>query len=107
MSADGGLYRALGRLVRLHRERARLTQDELARRVGMTRTSITNIESGRQKIQIDTLYQVARTLEISPDALLPSPGEDLPEMFETQLSEELSAEEKNWAVRVLAKNERA
>lgn len=90
----------------MHRERARLTQDELARRVGMTRTSITNIESGRQKVQIDTLYQVARTLEISPDALLPSLGEDLPEMFETQLSDALSSEEKNWAVRVLAKNER-
>ncbi len=107
MGTDGGLYEALGRLVRSHRERAQLTQDELARRVGMTRTSITNIESGRQKVQIHTLYQIARSLEVSPNALLPSPTEDLPEMAETQLLEDLPSAEKDWAVRVLTRNQGA
>lgn len=98
-----GLYVSLGKQVRLCREKAQLTQGELARRVGMTRTSITNIETGRQKVQLHTLYQVARAVNVSPQDLLPPiqiQDED-PQAFENQLPPDVTPEEREWTRRLL------
>src|SRR5215218_6040327 len=104
MSFGAELYVALGGLVRARRERAELTQGELARRVGMTRTSITNIESGRQKVQLHTLYDIADALDVSPGALLPAAEIVAPEAVEERLPEGLSPQEREWAMRLLARD---
>ena len=41
---------------------SQLTQQELADRVGLERTSITNIESGRQNITESTLRKIAEAM---------------------------------------------
>jgi hypothetical protein len=73
------LYGAFGRLVRLHREgpdgRSGVTQEMLGRKVGLSRTSITNIEKGRQHVALHQLFDFAEALGIAPAALLPSRGE--------------------------------
>jgi transcriptional regulator with XRE-family HTH domain len=67
------LYLAFGNLVRLSREqRPDLTQEKLGRLVGLSRTSITNIEKGRQHIALHQLYVLAEALRVRPEALLPS-----------------------------------
>lgn len=104
MGAIDGLYAELGGLVRARRESAGMTQSELARRVGMTRTSISNIESGRQRLQIHTLYDVARALDIPPEALLPTYADPEPEAVEDRLPPGLTAEEREWAMKLLAKD---
>ena len=104
MDLGGDLYVALGRLIRTRRERMRLTQGELARRVGMTRTSITNIESGRQKVQLHTLYTIAAALDVSPQALLPPTGTVKPEVIEERLTEGLSPEAREWTMRLLTRD---
>lgn len=43
------LYQKLGQHLRQKREAAKLTQAHVAEGVGVLRTSITNIEAGRQK----------------------------------------------------------
>jgi transcriptional regulator with XRE-family HTH domain len=48
-----------------------LSQEVLANAVGLTRTSITNIEHGRQPIQLHTLYLMANFLGIQTTDLLP------------------------------------
>jgi transcriptional regulator with XRE-family HTH domain len=69
------LYKAFGELVRLHRERQEgLTQEKLGRLVGLSRTSITNIEKGRQHIALHQLLDLAEALEVQPEALLPKRG---------------------------------
>jgi len=67
------LYRAFGNLVRLRRRQRPkpLSQDELGRLVGLSRTSIVNIEKGRHHLVIHHLLAFARALKVSPDALLP------------------------------------
>lgn len=81
-----------------------ITQEELARRVGMTRTSITNIERGRQKVQLHTLYDIAAALDTPIQNLLP-PMRATAESIEARLPEELRAEltaaERQWAARLL------
>jgi transcriptional regulator with XRE-family HTH domain len=37
----------------------------------LSRTSITNIERGRQPVQLHTLYKIAALLDAEPTALLP------------------------------------
>jgi len=49
-----------------------MSQAGLAAAVGLTRTSISNVEKGRQKLLLHTFFEVAETLEVDPARLLPS-----------------------------------
>lgn len=48
-----------------------LTQDQLAEAVGVSRTSITGIELGNQNVNLQTLYKLAKALDVEPWSLLP------------------------------------
>lgn len=86
MGTDKELYLCIGERVRQARETAKLTQNDLAKRVCLTRTSITNIERARQSVQLHTLYAIAEALEISVHALLPQKMEWAhPEPMQTRL----------------------
>jgi transcriptional regulator with XRE-family HTH domain len=65
------LYIAFGKLVRLHRVNRGFTQEKLGQLVGLSRTSITNIEKGRQHIALDQLFAIADVLKVRPESLLP------------------------------------
>lgn len=72
-TSSGPLYQAFGDLVQMHRKRTQgMTQQKLGNLVGLSRTSITNIEKGRQHVSLHHLYAIAGALEVSPEALLPS-----------------------------------
>lgn len=72
MIPSNQIYEQMGKLVRARRKKLDLTQDDLAQRVNLKRTSITNIEKGRQKIQLHTLFDLAAALEVDPVTLIPS-----------------------------------
>jgi transcriptional regulator with XRE-family HTH domain len=65
------LYAEIGERVRLVRTLAGMTQDDLARTAAMTRTTITNLESGKQKVVLESLYLIARALDIPIYFLIP------------------------------------
>lgn len=65
------IYKGLGRLLRDARKAAELTQETLAEQVGLNRTSITNIENGRQRIPFHLLFSLASAVGVHPAALLP------------------------------------
>lgn len=68
---DDRIYRVFGARLRELREEKSVTQDELARRVDLSRTSITNIEKGRQRVMLHQMVNLARALEADPQTLLP------------------------------------
>ena len=80
-------YERVGELIRKRRNELKIPQDTLASDVGLTRTSISNIEKGRQKLLLHTFFEIARTLKSEPAALLPQlagvpvapPKKDLPQ----------------------------
>jgi DNA-binding XRE family transcriptional regulator len=76
------LYQKLGQRIRRKREVANLTQTQLAERVGVLRTSITNIEAGRQKAPLHIIYELCAVLEVDIKDILPP----LNELVETQNS---------------------
>lgn len=65
-------YKELGGLIRDRRKAVGLSQETLARHVGLSRTSITNIECGRQQVALHLLCDLASFLQTDPAALLPS-----------------------------------
>lgn len=62
-------YEVLGARIREIRG-SKLSQEELARSVKLTRTSIVNIESGRQKLLVHNLFLIAKALDVRPTDLL-------------------------------------
>jgi transcriptional regulator with XRE-family HTH domain len=62
----------LGRKIRAAREIRKVTQEQLGSAVKLSRTSITNIELGRQRLLVDQLAGIASMLETPMEELIPS-----------------------------------
>lgn len=58
------LYRRLGRTVAARRVQLDLTQRDVAERLGLSRASLANLESGRQRIMVHQLFALANTLKL-------------------------------------------
>lgn len=70
------VYEELGERIKAARVGLGLTQTEVSQRVGLTRSSIANIEAGRQRAMIHTLMHIANALEASLAELLPDPDQE-------------------------------
>lgn len=66
------LYQEIGKRIKSIRKSKGWTQEDLGELVGLTRTSITNVELGRQRIQIHVLYKFAVALGCDERELLPT-----------------------------------
>lgn len=99
------LYRDFGRQLRARRRQAHLTQEQLADRVGLSRTSITNIEKGTQHTALHVLYQLAGALGVTPADLLPvqrrSAEVVLPAEVQQAVRQALSERDQEWVTRVV------
>lgn len=71
------LYSQIGNRIRKLRIEKKLSQTRLAEIIGLTRTSITNIEKGRQKLLIHTLWDLAEALGTDPREILPLDKTDI------------------------------
>lgn len=71
---EDDIYQEIGAQVAARRNALGLTQAEVARKVGMSRPSVANVEVGRQRVLVHQLYSLARALEMDdPRDLLPLP----------------------------------
>ncbi len=91
-----GFYAALGDRIRTARLRCGLSQEELARQVSLTRTSVTNIEKGRQKVLVHTLVDAARVLKVPVESLLPVGDEGEIANLSKRLPADLSHRVRQW-----------
>ena len=82
---EKALYREIGARLKQRRSEIGTTQDELADSVGLLRTSIANIESGRQRTPIHVLYNLCSALGTSLEAILPS-AEDVTMQHRVQMN---------------------
>ena len=90
-------YEEVGRRIRDARTRRKppLTQEQLAKEVALTRTSITNVEKGRQKVLLHTLADIAVALQVHPASLLPESDGDGARQLEKVLKDRPRSE-KEW-----------
>ncbi len=64
------VYRQFGAKVEAMRAVMAITQQDLAKRVKLTRASITNIEAGKQRVLLADVERFAEALGVSPRSLM-------------------------------------
>lgn len=94
---ESELYEELGRLVRQHRERLGMSQEVLAQAIELSRTSVANIETGRQRIPLHHLYRLARALKVEAGALLPRARRPVAGTMDRPISASLNLNEREEA----------
>jgi DNA-binding XRE family transcriptional regulator len=68
---QGPFYNEFGKKLAEVRRTANVTQEALAKSVGMSRTSIVNIEKGRQPVHLHLVAKIATSLGTSVSVLIP------------------------------------
>jgi transcriptional regulator with XRE-family HTH domain len=91
-------------LQRVRRQR-KLSQADLARLVDpsgerLSRSSVANIENGRQRVALHLLLDFARALKIDPRDFLPTPPAEVPNIVDR--TPNLTQPEQDWLSRVVA-----
>lgn len=66
-----------GDAITKYRKRAKISQGDLADKVGISQSSIANIEAGRQLPPLTSLYVIATLLDVEVSDLIPRKGEFL------------------------------
>ncbi len=99
-------YREVGSKIRaarlkLKEEKIVLTQEGLAGCVGLTRTSLVNIEKGRQKLLLHTFAEIAVALGVEPADLLPKKEQALNGLA-VNLPTSLAPEERGFIERAIS-----
>lgn len=64
------VYRLIGAKVEQMRTLLGWTQADLAMRIGLTRASIANLETGRQRIMLHDVCKIAEAFQTTPKQLL-------------------------------------
>lgn len=59
------------RLARIRKIRE-LSQSELGSRIGVSRTTIANLEGGKQNVQLHQVFELARALDTPAEELIPA-----------------------------------
>ena len=98
------LYRELGRRIRLARERngEGLSQDALAKQLGISRASVVNIEAGRQRAPLHLLWQIAQLLGTDLTSLIPRNEELLAPAIQDRFDREMIKKIEEWAKEIPA-----
>jgi transcriptional regulator with XRE-family HTH domain len=97
--AESGFYRDFGLRLRQARGAAGLSQEALAARAGLSRTSVSNIEGGRQRVLAHMVYSLAAAVGVDPKELLPdrAVGGD----GDRSVERASKREEDSWVLRVI------
>jgi len=87
----------VGLLIKKCRMAVGISQDALAAAVGLSRSSVANVECGRQKIGVPLLYMIAEVLQTTPHDLLPPiAGNTETKLAELPLPQHLPEEDTDW-----------
>lgn len=90
-----------GRLLHEARIARSLSQQVLATISGLSRTSIANIEAGRQGVSLEVLMNLADALQVSPADLLPKSTSPLAPPLPDRLTKGLGHDEEAWVHRIV------
>lgn len=63
-------YKAIGKRIKVARIRMEITQEQLADRVSVSPTHLSNIETGSTRVSLTTIVKIANSLGVTVDDLL-------------------------------------
>ena len=64
VSMEMEIYRQLGLAIAARRAELGITQADVAAKIGLTRASLANIETGRQKVMLHHVYRILEALKL-------------------------------------------
>lgn len=99
---DRRLLMVIGGLLRSHRKAAGMSQQDLADRTGFSRSSIANIEAGRQDTLITRLVALAEALGVPPTNLLAADASTIEPLHQLAGEVDRLADENHHLRRVVA-----
>ena len=101
-------YREFGDRLRAARKAKGVSQVDVSKDVGLSRTSVANIERGRQRLSLHLLMEFARVLDVEPSDLLPPPHPE-PDVIPGRRLRELPLEDQQPFLRIMrrARKEKA
>jgi transcriptional regulator with XRE-family HTH domain len=99
------VYARFGRDLQRLRKQRKLSQSDLARLIDPTgerlsRSSIANIETGKQRVALHLFLEIAQALKIEPAELLPASSGPIAPIVER--ARNLSPPEQEWLTRIVA-----
>ncbi|MEC3978136.1 helix-turn-helix domain-containing protein [Amycolatopsis sp. H20-H5] len=80
------LYVTIGGNIKEARRDAKVTQADLGKRLRLTRSSIANIEAGRQRVMIHSIMQIAEELSVPTMRLLRVTGDTVEDRVVAELA---------------------
>lgn len=100
------VYARLGHDLQRLRKQRNLSQADLARLVDpqgdrLSRSSIANIENGKQRVALHLFLEIAGVLKVDPKELLPIAATEVPTIVER--APNLSPPEQEWLTRIVAR----
>jgi len=101
MGSFDSVYAEIGKQIRQLREKKGITQERLAELASLTRTSITNIEKGRQKLPIHTLYVLANALGAEANEFLPNLRKNKKQVLARKDLKDLTTKEVRWVEAIM------
>ncbi|MCI9978448.1 XRE family transcriptional regulator [Clostridioides difficile] len=93
-------FRAIGQRIKIARIKKRLTQDTVSELINITPSHMSNIETGKSTVSLQTLVAIANVLNVSLDELLCDTILDSKIVFEKELSDILK-DCNDYEIRVL------
>lgn len=75
-----GFYERLGTQISAARAKLGITQAQLSSGIGLTRSSVANIEAGKQRISVEVLAKIAQALGLEPATLIPPLDSDVAQL---------------------------
>ena len=92
------LYELIGAEIRRLRSGASLSQADLGAEAGLSRSSIVNIEKGRQHAPLHVIWRLADALQVDPADLIPGreeiqPSEEIDSELEAEIVRAFSDED--------------
>lgn len=96
------VYVEIGKRIFEARNNKGFTQEQLAEKISLKRTSITNIEKGKQQLLVHMLIKIARELDVDVNNLIPEISD---EDFSPMNKDKYSKKSLNWVKSALSKVE--
>ena len=102
MSMQGGDEMELGKQIKMHRQEAHLSQEELANRVYVSRQTISNWENDKSYPDVNSLVLLSEIFQISLDNLIKGDIEVMKDVIQKEEIEKMKRYGKAYTIMLIA-----
>ena len=102
MSMQGGYEMELGKQIKMHRQEAHLSQEELANRVYVSGQTISNWENDKSYPDVNSLVLLSEIFQISLDNLIKGDIEVMKDVIQKEEIEKMNRYGKSYTIMLIA-----